>query len=78
MMLRRIAGWLLTLVGIVGGVYGAIQLGLGVVHAIRGPERGTPIALALGGLLIVGIAVLVARGGRRLLQRPLGLGRRRR
>jgi hypothetical protein len=38
-IVRRTGGWLLTVLGILWGVYGAIHLLLGVARAIHGPER---------------------------------------
>jgi hypothetical protein len=68
-MLRVLVGWILTLVGIVVGVYGAIQFLLGVVAAGRGAELATAIGMTVGGAVSLGLGALVAWGGRRLRRR---------
>jgi hypothetical protein len=68
-MLRGLFGWILTLVGIIVGVYGAIQLLIGVVAAVRGPELAPAIGVAVGGALIFGMGALIVWGGWRLRRR---------
>jgi hypothetical protein len=68
-MPRGLFGWILTLVGIIVGVYGAIQLLIGVVAAVRGPEFAPAIGVAAGGALIFGMGALIVWGGRRLRRR---------
>jgi hypothetical protein len=65
-IVRRTGGWLLTVLGILWGVYGAIHLLLGVARAIHGPERTAPLGVALSGAAIFAAGAVVAWGGRRL------------
>lgn len=67
----RIAGWLLTVVGILWAIYGGFQFSLGVVHTIKGPERTAPLTDTLTGGVLFGMGAVVAWGGRRL--RRVGL-----
>jgi uncharacterized membrane protein required for colicin V production len=68
-MLRGLIGWILTLVGIVVGVYGAIQFLLGVVDAVREADPGSAVGLTAGGAVSLGLGVLIVWGGRRLRRR---------
>jgi hypothetical protein len=68
-MLRVLIGWIFTLVGIVVGVYGAIQFLLGVVAAVRGADLDTAIGLTAGGAVSFGLGVLIVWGGRKLRRR---------
>jgi hypothetical protein len=68
-MLRVLGGWILTLVGIVVGVYGAIQVVIGVAAAARGTELATAIGLTAGGAVSFGLGALIVWGGRRLRRR---------
>jgi len=54
------------LIGILWGVYGAIQLLLGVALAIHGPERAAPLGAVLSGAALFATGAIVAWGGRRL------------
>jgi hypothetical protein len=68
-MLRVLVSWILIVLGVVVGLYGAIQLLIGVVAAVRGPEPATGIGVAAGGALTFVAGALIAGGGRRLRRR---------
>jgi hypothetical protein len=62
----RLAGWFLSIVGILWAIYGGSQVVLGAILAIQGPERTPHLMGAVGGALLVGVAALITHGGRRL------------
>jgi hypothetical protein len=72
---RRLIGWLLTIAGLLCAVYGVIQFVIGAVPAIRGGARAAPIAVALGGVLFIGVGALAAWGGGRLRRSATRRGR---
>jgi hypothetical protein len=69
--MRTLLGWILTILGIICGIYGAFQLLIGTVLAIRGPELAAPVGVMASGAVIFGTGALIAWGGRRL-RRPRG------
>jgi hypothetical protein len=62
----RLAGWFLSIVGVLWAIYGGSQVVLGAILAVQGPERTPHLIGAAGGALLVAVAALVTQGGRRL------------
>ena len=62
----RIAGWFLTIVGVLWAVYGGSQLVLGVMLALQSPQEAGHLTGAASGAALFVAAALVAWGGRRL------------
>ena len=62
----RIAGWFLTIVGILWAIYGGAQVVLGVILAVQSPHETGHLAGAASGVGLFAAAALVAWGGRRL------------
>jgi hypothetical protein len=69
---RRLGGWLLTIAGILWGVYGGGQLLIGTILAIQGPDRSARAYVALTGAVIFAMGALAAWGGRRLRRSAAG------
>jgi hypothetical protein len=67
-----LAGWFLSIVGVLWAIYGGSQVVLGAILAIQGPERTPHLVGAVGGALLVGVAALVTHGGRRLRKSAAG------
>ena len=63
---RRIAGWFLTIVGILWAVYGGAQVVLGLILAMKSPHETGHLAGAASGTALFAAAALVTWGGRRL------------
>lgn len=62
----RVAGWFLTIVGVLWAIYGGAQIVLGVILAVQSPHETGHLAGAASGLGLFAAAALVAWGGRRL------------
>ena len=62
----RLAGWFLTIVGLLWAVYGGAQVVLGVMLAVKSPQETGHLSGALSGAALFVAAALVAWGGRRL------------
>jgi hypothetical protein len=62
----RVAGWFLTIVGVLWAIYGGSQLVLGVILALKSPQETGHLTGALSGAALFVAAGLVAWGGRRL------------
>jgi heme A synthase len=62
----RLAGWFLTIVGVLWAVYGGAQVVLGLMLAVKSPQETGHLAGALSGAALFAAAALVAWGGRRL------------
>jgi hypothetical protein len=62
----RIAGWFLTIVGLLWAIYGGSQLVLGLMLAVKSPQETGHLTGALSGAALFVAAALVAWGGRRL------------
>ena len=73
----RLAGWFLTIVGVLWAVYGGSQVVLGVMLAVKSPHETGHLAGALSGAALFVAAALVAWGGRRLRMSGAGRPRRR-
>jgi hypothetical protein len=63
-MLRGLVEWVFMVVGIVCGVYGVIQLFVGVVRAVFGPELHASLGVAFGGTVVFVIGALILWSGR--------------
>ena len=74
----RLAGWFLTIVGILWGIYGGSQVVLGVILAIKSPHETGHLSGALSGTALFAAAAMVAWGGRRLRTSGMRAGARRR
>ena len=74
----RIAGWFLTIVGVLWAIYGGAQVVLGVILAIKSPQETGHLTGALSGTALFAAAALVAWGGRRLRMAGVRAGERRR
>jgi hypothetical protein len=62
----RVAGWFLTIVGVLWAIYGGAQLVLGVILAVRSPQETGHLSGALSGAVLFAAAAMIAWGGRRL------------
>ena len=77
MKMLRIAGWFLTIVGVLWAIYGGAQLVLGVILALKNPQETGHLTGALSGAALFAAAALVAWGGRRLRMSGGRVGERR-